>query len=329
MTVEFAHTEVLFAGLAVAGAVYLAVRRRHKAVPYPILGKLPSGLGRRAYTRVPAFLFGLAAVMFVAAGAEPRTPVDEMETKVMGVDVMLAVDLSLSMLAEDLEPNRMVAAKETVMEFAKGFTGGRLGLVAFSGRSFTQCPLTTDTGLVADLVDQLGVGAIKIDGTAIGDAILNSINRLGDETGTRIIILLTDGENNQGADPMAAAAAAMERGIRIYSIAVGTVEGAPVPRFVMNGKKYYLRNQDGSLFMSRADEDTLRAIAEITGGRFFRAEDPKALGEIYRRIADMEKKEITVKKTGVYRELFQYPAGAGLALLLLAAALQAGRLRRL
>jgi len=329
MTVEFAHTVVLYAGLAVAGALYLALARKTRATPFPPLGRLAGRLGGSTYTRVPVVLAALAAVMFVTAGARPRTPVDEIETKIKGVDVALALDLSLSMLAEDLKPNRMTAAKEKVKEFAEGFTGGRLALVAFSGRSFTQCPLTTDTGLVADLVDQLDVGAVAIDGTAIGDAILNSINRLKDESGTRIIILLTDGENNQGADPIAAAKAARERGIKVYSIAVGTKEGAPVPRYIMYGQKFYLRNPDGSLFMSKADDKTLRKISDITGGQFFRAEDPQALGDIYKRIAAMEKKEIRVKKTGVYKELYQYPAGAGLALLMLSAALSAGRLRRL
>jgi Ca-activated chloride channel family protein len=326
---EFMHESVLYAGLALLGAFFIALRRKAARIPYPVLGELGGHVRPSRFWLLPLALVVVAAALFLVAGARPRTPVDEIEKKLLGVDVALALDLSKSMLAEDLEPNRMEAAKARVMEFAKGFTGGRLTLVAFSGRSFTQCPLTTDTGIVSDLVEQLDVGAVTIDGTAIGDAILNSINRLTDEDGSRIIILLTDGENNVGADPVTAAVAARDKGIRIYSVAVGTEEGAPVPQYTPYGVKYYLRNPDGSLFMSKADEETLREISGITGGRFFRAADPDTLGKIYKRISELEKKEILVKKTGVYRELFQYPAGAGLFVLLISAVLGAGRFRRL
>jgi Ca-activated chloride channel family protein len=143
-----------------------------------------------------------------------------------------------------------------------------------------------------------------------------------------VIILLTDGENNAGTvDPITAARAASAKGIKIYAIGVGTPEGAPVPAYGPGGDKFYLRDPMGNLVLAKVDEDTLKQVADITGGTYFRATDEHALAEIYKKIAGMEKKEIIIKRAKSYRELFPYPAGAALILLVIGGTLGAGRLR--
>ena len=250
------------------------------------------------------------------------------ETKIIGVDVALAIDLSGSMRAEDLKPSRIEAAKATLKEFVKGFNQGRMALVAFAGRSFTQCPLTSDGEILISLLDQLDVGSVQLDGTAIGDAIVNCINKFKEKSASRIIILLTDGENNSGSvDPITAARAAAEKGIKIYAIGIGTPEGAPIPVYGPDGRKDYLRDDLGHVLIDKADFSALKSIADITGGRFFQATDNRALKDIYGEISRMEKKELTVKRTRAYRELFPYPAGAGFILLILGGSLMAWRRR--
>jgi Ca-activated chloride channel homolog len=264
------------------------------------------------------------------AGAGPRTSYEVSQDKIQGVDVALALDVSASMRAEDFKPSRMEAAKKTLKEFVAGFNAGRLALVAFAGRSFTQCPLTTDKGILTDLIDQLDVGSVAIDGTAIGDAVINALGKFKDDAGSRIIILLTDGENNSGTtDPITAARAAAAMGVKIYAIGVGTPEGAPIPAYGPQGQKYYITDPNGKLILAKVDEKTLTAMADITGGEFFRAKDEDALGDIYEKISDMEKKEITIKKTRRYRELFPYPAAAGLVFMLAGGFLGFGRYRLL
>ncbi|MGA2193303.1 MAG: VWA domain-containing protein, partial [Nitrospirota bacterium] len=244
------------------------------------------------------------------------------------MDVALALDLSGSMRAEDIKPNRMEAAKQRMREFISRFKQGRMALVAFAGRSFTQCPLTVDGDILIGLLDQLDVGSVTIDGTAIGDAIINCMNKFKEDSVSRIIILLTDGENNAGSvDPITAARAAREKGIKIYTIGIGTPEGAPVPMTGPGGQKFYLRDPNGNIVLDKMDEETLKQMASITGGTYFRARDAQALTEIYDNIANMEKKEIKIKRIKGYRELFMYPAGAALILLIIGGALGAGRYR--
>ncbi|MHB8173537.1 MAG: VWA domain-containing protein, partial [Nitrospirota bacterium] len=220
------------------------------------------------------------------------------------------------------------AAKAMLKEFIKGFNQGRMALVAFAGRSFTQCPLTSDGNILISLLDQLDVGSVRIDGTAIGDAIINCINKFKGSSASKVIVLLTDGENNAGSvDPITAARAAAKEGIKIYAIGIGTPEGAPVPAYGPLGQKFYLEDEFGHVLLAKVDMDTLRKIAAITGGRAFQATDNRALKDIYGEISHMEKKELTVERIKGYTELFPYPAGAGLVLLFIGGALWAARRR--
>lgn len=324
---SFMHPSLMWAALVVCALVYLRLRRKPSTTPMPGLSGM-KGIPKARASWLPLVLMALACVMFLAAAARPRSVSEVTEQKILGVDVALALDVSGSMMAEDFKPNRIEAAKKRMREFIDGFGAGRLALVAFAGRSFTQCPLTTDTGILDALLDQLEVGSVVIDGTAIGDAIVNALNKFKDESGSRIIILLTDGENNAGSiEPIAAARAAQAKGVRIYTIGVGTPEGAPVPMAGPMGQKYYATDQFGNVLLAKVDVKMLRAIADITGGEFFRAKDEDALKEVYDRISEMEKKEIKIKKTNRYRELSAYPAAAGVLLAFIGGALGAGRFR--
>ncbi len=320
---ELTHPAVLWLGLAVPLLLWLRLRQRPKALPLPGLSGL-KGLPKSQLSSLPAALLAASCLLLLFAASGPRVPMGEEEQKIVGVDVALALDVSGSMRAEDLKPSRMEAAKQDVKQFVRDFKQGRMALVAFAGRSFTQCPLTADGGILEGLIDQLDVGSVAIDGTAIGDAIINCMNKFKESAVSRVIILLTDGENNAGAvDPISAARAAQAKGIKIYTIGVGTPEGAPIPEIGPGGDKFYLRDPYGNVVLAKVDEQTLRQIADITGGQFFRAKDENALRDIYEKIGQMEKKEITVKRIRGYRQLFPWFAGAGFLLLVLGVAAEA------
>ena len=320
---ELTHPAVLWLGLAVPLLLWLRLRRRPKAIALPGLSGL-KGLPKARFSSLPVVLFAISCLLLLFAASGPRLPLGETEQKIVGVDVALALDVSGSMRAEDLKPSRMEAAKQDVKQFVHTFQQGRMALVAFAGRSFTQCPLTADGGILEGLIDQLDVGSVAIDGTAIGDAIINCMNKFKESAVSRVIVLLTDGENNAGSvDPITAARAAQAKGIKIYTIGVGTPGGAPVPVTGPGGDRFYLRDNYGNIILAKVDEQTLRQIADITGGQFFRATDESTLRDIYQKIGRMEKKEITVKRVTGYRQLFPWFAGAGLLFIALGALAEA------
>jgi Ca-activated chloride channel family protein len=223
----------------------------------------------------------------------------------------MVMDISGSMLAEDLKPNRIDAAKEVARTFVEGRPSDRIGLVIFAGESFTQCPMTLDHGVLTNLLRQVKSGMVE-DGTAIGLAIAQGVNRLKEgEAESRVMILLTDGVNNRGEiDPITAAQIAQTFGIRIYTIGVGTVGEAPYPVQTPFGIRYQNVPVD-------VDEPTLRKVASMTGGRFFRATDNRSLKEIYGEIDQLEKTRIEVRSYRSYTELYYGWALAGLVGLLL------------
>ena len=226
---------------------------------------------------------------------------------------MIALDISGSMLAEDFQPeNRVYVAKQEAIKFINGRENDRVGLVVFSKKAFTQCPLTLDYRILAELLSEIRVGMIA-DGTAIGMGIATAVNRLRDSNAkSKVIILITDGENNAGnIDPVTAAELAKSFGIKVYTIGVG--KGGMVPFPVddpLFGKRYVQANVE-------IDEATLKRIADITGGLFFRARDPVALSEIYERINKLEKSEVKVKEYRSYNEMFPIFLIPALLLLLL------------
>lgn len=260
----------------------------------------------------------------VAALLQPRRVLETIETEEEGIAIMLVVDISSSMLAEDFRPeNRIAVARREVVRFVDGRDTDWLGVVAFAGEALTLVPGTLDHGVVINAVEELRVGRLD-DGTAIGVAVATAANRLrGLEAPSRVVVLLTDGDNNRGSiTPEQAAAAAATLGIKVYTIGVGRDGVAPVP-IGRTAFGYQYANMP-----VRVNEDLLRSVAETTGGQYFRATDPEALTRIYRRIDELEKAPLrevrTVERVALRRELLLF---AGLALLfeLLGAATRARR----
>ena len=252
-----------------------------------------------------------AVLLFIVALARPQRVAAEKEYETNGVDIVISLDISGSMLAEDFKPeNRMLVAKQEAIKFIRGRENDRIGLVVFARKAFTQCPLTLDYDVLTRLVEEVQIGMIA-DGTAIGMGLATAVNRLRDSKAkSKVIILITDGENNAGnIDPVTAAELAKTFGIKAYTIGVG--RGGLVP-FPVNdplfGKRYVQANVE-------IDEMTLKRIADITGGLFFRARDTQSLAQIYEKINQLEKTEIKVKEYRSYEELFHYVLIPALALL--------------
>ncbi|MBU1933013.1 MAG: VWA domain-containing protein [Candidatus Omnitrophica bacterium] len=265
------------------------------------------------YRYVPMILRMIALFIFILALARPQAGQREEEIITEGIDIVLTLDTSGSMKAEDFKPqNRLGAAKEVMEEFIKSRRNDRIGLVVFARYSFTQCPLTLDYGALLNLLDKIQIGMIE-DGTAIGIAIANSVNRLRNSTAkSKVIILLTDGINNAGKiDPPTAAKAAEALGIKIYTIGAGRPGGALYPvEDPIFGKRYVRMDTE-------IDEALLKRIANETGGMYFRAKDEKGLREIYETIGKLEKTKIETKEYADYTELVGYFLLPGLLILLL------------
>ena len=249
--------------------------------------------------------------MIVIAIARPRSSTEMERIDTEGIDIVLAMDVSTSMLARDLTPDRINASKDIAIEFISQRPSDRMGIVVFAGESFTQCPLTTDRATLINLMKEIQTDLIE-DGTAIGNGLATAVARMKDsDAKSRVVILLTDGVNNRGEiSPQMAAEIAKTYGIRVYTIGVGKEGMAPYP--VMTPWGVEVQNVKVEI-----DEKLLAEIAESTGGRYFRATDNTKLAEIYSEINKMEKARTTVDSFPVYKELFGlYALLALLALLL-------------
>ncbi len=236
-------------------------------------------------------LFGLrmlALAFIIIAMARPQSSISRQDVSIEGIDIVIALDISSSMLAEDFQPNRLEAAKSIASDFVNERPNDRIGLVAFSGEAFTQCPLTTDKNILIELFRQLKSGMIE-DGTAIGDGLTTAVNRLRESDAiSKVIILLTDGENNRGnIDPLTAGEIAKKMGVRVYTIGVGTRGMAPYPFKTPLGTQY--QNVEVKI-----DEKLLQDIAQMTGGQYFRATNNSTLRDIYSQIDKLEKSRIDV-----------------------------------
>ncbi len=278
---------------------------------------------RERLVHLPFILRTLALILLIVALARPQSFSSGENVYTEGIDIAILLDISGSMLAEDFKPNRLDAAKEVIDEFIAGRTSDKIGLVVFAGKSFTQCPLTIDYSVLRNLLKDIESGMIE-DGTAIGTAIANGVNRLKDSEGkSKIIILLTDGVNNSGeVDPITAAQIAQTFGIRIYTVGVGTKGNAPYPFKTPFGVQY-------QMVPVEIDEAVLKQVAEITEGHYFRATDNKKLEDIYKEIDKMEKTRVEITSYRNAKELFYGWAGGGLLLLLLEVLLSRTFLRKL
>ncbi len=280
----------------------------------------------RYYLRhLPIVLRLGALALFIVALARPQDIEEHQDTSSEGIDIMMAIDISGSMLARDFNPDRITAAKEVAASFIGDRVGDRIGLVVFAGEAFTQSPLTTDKATLQTLLSRIRSGVIE-DGTAIGNGLATALNRLREsDSKSKVIILLTDGVNNRGEiAPLTAAAIAKEMEVKVYTIGVGTMGRAPYPRVDMYGNIV-----DYVQMPVEIDEDTLTEIAESTGGEYFRATNMEKLVSIYDQINEMERSEVEISNYTTYHEKFIYWLLAAFGLLLLEILLSSLVLKRL
>ena len=268
----------------------------------------------RYYLRhLPAVLRIVALVLLIVALARPQSVEHETKTNTEGIDIVLAVDISGSMLARDFQPDRLTAAKEVASQFVANRQGDRIGLVVFAGEAFTQTPLTTDQASLQTLLGRLRSGVVE-DGTAIGNGLATALNRLREsDSKSKVVILLTDGVNNRGQiAPLTVADIAKEQNIKVYTIGVGRNGTAPYPVFDERGRELYTVDMKVEI-----DEKMLREIADKTGGEYFRATDKTSLERIYAQIDKMEKSKVEkVDITHVHEEYLLFVLVA-IALLLM------------
>lgn len=251
------------------------------------------------FRHTPFFLKLISLSALIVALARPQSSLSYQNITSEGIDIMIALDISGSMLAEDLKPNRIEASKEVAIDFIKERKNDRIGLVIYSGESFTQCPLTTDHSVVVNLFQDVKNGMVE-DGTAIGEGLATAVNRLREsDAKSRVIILLTDGTNTAGSiPPITAAEIAREFGVRVYTIGVGTNGKAPFPVTDQFGRQRY------EMVDVKIDETTLKEIAKKTGGKYFRATNNRKLEEIYKEIDQLEKSKTEVTEYRRKKEEF-------------------------
>lgn len=324
----FANPEYLWLLLLIpiVGA-WLWYRRQQMVADLQFSSLQPFKLGRASLRErlrhVPVGVRLLALVCFIIALARPQSVSSRENINTEGIDIVLVLDISGSMLAEDFTPNRLTAAKQVAEEFINGRTNDRIGLVIFSAEGFTQCPLTTDSPVLINLLHEVKNGMIA-DGTAIGLALANGVNRLKDSKAkSKVMILLTDGVNNRGEiDPLTAAKIAATYGIRVYTVGVGAQGQAPFPVQTPFGIRRQLIPVD-------LDENTLTAVAEMTGGKYFRATDNRKLRAIYKEIDQLERTKIEVTAYKRYSEHYYGWLAGGLVLVLLEVGLASTVLRKI
>lgn len=268
----------------------------------------------RYYLRHVPFVLRCAALsLIIVAIARPQSAEHYTNTTTEGIDIVMAVDVSTSMLAKDFIPDRLSVAKEVASEFIGDRTGDRIGIVVFAGESFTQSPLTTDQSTLQTMLGRITSGVIE-DGTAIGNGLATSINRLREsDSKSKVVILLTDGVNNRGEiSPLTAAKIAKDMGIKVYTIGIGRHGTAPYPVFDERGREVDVVNMKVEI-----DEKILRDIATQTGGEYFRATDKKTLEAIYEQINTLEKSRVEVEnRTTLHEEFLVFVLWALAALLL-------------
>jgi len=301
--VTFGNPGFLFLLLAIPllAAWYFYRRKRNTADLRLSSTEAFSGTGRSLKILISNGLYVirlLAIALLILALARPQTSLRRQDVTVEGIDLVIALDVSGSMLAMDFKPDRLEAAKELAMEFIDGRPNDRIGLVIFSGETFTQCPLTTDHSVLNNLFRDIKSGMIE-DGTALGDGLATAVNRLrGSKAVSKVIILLTDGVNNMGSlDPRSAAEIAKLYGIRIYTIGIGSMGQAPYPVQTPFGMQTQMMEV-------KIDEPLLMEIARGTDGKYFRATNNAKLRAIYQEIDKMEKSKIDVTEFRKKREEF-------------------------
>jgi len=317
---SFAHPYLLLLLVLLPAAAWLKGRQgKSPAFLYSSVRML-AGLTTVRKSRAGRFLAAMrwfAVAVLIFALAQPQLTNSETTVRASGVDIVVAIDLSGSMRAEDFvlkgeRINRLAMAKSVLEKFIQERPNDRIGLVAFATEAYTAAPLTLDHDFLQANLERLDLGTIQEQSTAIGSALSTSINRLRDiEAKSKIVVLMTDGQNNAGSiDPIVAADAAAALRVKVYTIGVGTQGEAPVPVYFMGQKVYRRQPVD-------IDEETLKAIADKTGGRYYRADNAERFASIYDEIDKLEKTEAEIQKYTEYEELFPWFVSVGFGLLTL------------
>jgi len=328
---RFADPVFLWLLLLIPLYLFTALRFRRAlepAVCFPLTRRARDLAGSRAAWKRGATLAVRCVLIALIVGGLARPQAGRGTETVLseGIDIVLVLDVSGSMRAEDFKPqNRLAVAKSVVADFIEGRVSDRIGMVVFASEAYTQCPLTLDYAVLLELLDSVELGMIDEESTAIGLALATAANRLREsEAESKIVVLLTDGRNNSGQiDPVTAAQAAAALGIKVYTVAAGTAEGGPIPvDDPVWGRRYVNVPTD-------IDEDVLREISRITGGRYFRAKTEGMLAEVYATIDELEKTKVEVKHFTSYTELGPRFAMAALIIALVELLLGATVLRRI
>jgi len=299
--ISFAYPWVLALFLVLPLMIYLEWKRKRTRQASIVLSAIPSGTWKNwksAFGFIPFVLRLLAISGIILAMARPQEKNVTQDAEGEGIDIMLCLDVSGSMTAQDFTPNRMETSKKVAIEFVQKRSTDRIGVVIFSGESFTQCPLTTDHAMVINAIRNIRNGLLE-DGTAIGSGLATGVDRLrNSQSASKVLLLLTDGENNGGLiDPKTAKEIAKTYGVRVYTIGVGSEGYARQP--VQTPFGIVVQQEKVSI-----DEKLLTEIATETGGQYFRARDNRALDQIYASIDQMEKSKVEIRQTVRYKERF-------------------------
>ncbi|MFH1096986.1 MAG: VWA domain-containing protein [Candidatus Desantisbacteria bacterium] len=297
----------------------LKARQKSAAIPHPDIIRNLGDAGKRARFKVmlPKVLRMIAMALLIIALMRPQAGFISDTQNKNGVDIMVAMDVSSSMAAEDFRPNRISAAKKVLQDFINLRQNDRIGLIVFGSQSYLQCPLTNDHKTLLSFLKDVKIGMAE-DGTAIGMAMANAVKRLRDsQAKTRLILLLTDGDNNAGAvDPSTAAKLAATYNIKVYAIGIGNPDGAPIAVIDSLGRKVYLSNPDGSLFLTKMNSEGLKKIAGITDGNYYLASDADKFATIMQKIDRLEKTGYKAKLPLVFEERYMFFALSAFLLLL-------------
>jgi len=327
--IRFGHPEALLLLLAIP-AVWVLFRLARRQRQRETESFVTNDLARQvAYNhsvrkiRIRETLWVVGAALLILAFANPRVGSRLVEVKRQGVDIIVALDVSQSMRAQDISPSRLEKAKHEVAGFIQRLKGDRIGLVAFSGAAFLQCPLTTDYSAARMFLDVLDTGLIPVPGTAVAEALKTSINAfLPGQTAQKVIVLITDGEDHESKVQSAAEDAA-DKGIIIFPVGMGTPQGEPIPITDDQGRNEgYKKDEGGQVIVSRLNEDLLTEIADITGGAYYRGTPGESeLDKIYGKIFGMEKGDIEAREFADFEDRFQWFLLPGLLCFLVEAAL--------
>lgn len=322
--IRFAHPEYIYLLVILPALVviyWLTARLRRRALQRfgdaGILERLAESASKRKKPLKLSVLL-LALAFIIVALANPQIGTRMQEVKQEGVDIFVALDVSLSMKAEDIKPNRLEKAKLEIRNLIDRLGGDRLGLVVFAGEAFTQFPLTTDYSAANLFLDVVDVDVVPVPGTAIGSAVKRAMESFNfKETTTKVIVIVTDGENTEG-DAFEAANDAAKQGVLLYTIGMGSPSGTPIPIYNASGQQVdFKRDRDGNIVVTKLDEVSLEKIATVGNGKYFRGTNAQdELNEIYKTINTLQKREFGVKQFTDYEDRFQFFLGAGIFLLL-------------